>query len=111
MHQVHSLDNLFYAFRTCCGLLKRCMLGFLTLSSPADMEASDEHVLLGFYSSRALRRLVLTCRNRDKATVVPEKLWAAAFQGRCKRWLGTPAEKARRFRCDISATCSWEYEA
>lgn len=62
-------------------------------------------MLLGFYSSRALRRLVLTCRDRDQATVVSEKLWAAAFQGRCKQWLSTPAEKARRSFRDILATC------
>ena len=62
----------------------------------ADADAAEEHVLLGFYSSRALRRLVLECRSREHAAVMSQQLWSGALKGRCKQWLSTPAEKARR---------------
>lgn len=59
----------------------------------ADVEGVEEHVMLQYFSSRAIRRLVLTAYDSEHAMAFPKLLWQAAFQGRCQQWLGTHAEK------------------
>ncbi|KAL3132742.1 hypothetical protein ABBQ32_009245 [Trebouxia sp. C0010 RCD-2024] len=58
-----------------------------------DVEGVEEHVMLQYFSSRAIRRLVLTAYDSEHAMAFPKLLWQAAFQGRCQQWLGTHAEK------------------
>ena len=57
----------------------------------------SEHVLLSYFSSRAIRRLVIasseTKQSSNALTGFPQLLWQAAFQGKCQQWLGTHAEK------------------
>ena len=55
----------------------------------------EEHILLNYYSSRAVRRLILDTSKASASTVnqFSSKLWQSAFQGKCKQWLGTHAEK------------------
>lgn len=48
--------------------------------------------MLQYFSSRAIRRLVLSAADRNDH-VLPSLLWKAAFQGKCAQWLGTHAEK------------------
>ncbi len=65
----------------------------------AGEEAKDtEHVLVGFYSSRALCRLVLLSRKSSAAAEFVRQLWEGALQKRCSTWLGTHADKVRRAR-------------
>ena len=55
---------------------------------------AEEHILLQYFSSRAIRRLILTASAENKhATDFSSMLWEAAFQGKCRQWLGTHAEK------------------
>lgn len=49
--------------------------------------------MLQYFSSRAIRRLVLNAGHGTQAAAFPKLLWQAAFSGRCKQWLGTHAEK------------------
>ena len=49
--------------------------------------------MLQYFSSRAIRRLVLNTGQSRQAAVFPKLLWQAAFKGRCQQWLGTHAEK------------------
>ena len=49
--------------------------------------------MLHYFSSRGIRRLVLTAHESEHAVAFPKLLWQAAFQGRCQHWLGTHAEK------------------
>ena len=49
--------------------------------------------MLQYFSSRAIRRLILNADQNSSAAAFPKLLWQAAFQGRCQRWLGTHAEK------------------
>ena len=51
-----------------------------------------DHVMLQYFSSRAIRRLVLTAAEQNNH-VLPDLLWKAAFQGKCAQWVGTHAEK------------------
>ena len=56
----------------------------------------DEHILLNYFSSRALRRLILASSEIAEHTggnTFPLLLWQKAFKGRCEQWLGTHAEK------------------
>ena len=56
----------------------------------------DEHILLNYFSSRAVRRLILTSSEgteEKRGNLFPLLLWQSAFKGRCKQWLGTHAEK------------------
>lgn len=56
---------------------------------------ANEHILLNYYSSRAIRRLVLDTSKASASTIneFVVKLWQSGFQGKCKQWLGTHAEK------------------
>ena len=54
---------------------------------------SEEHVMLQYFSSRAIRRLVLNTGQNTQDAAFPKLLWQAAFKGRCQQWLGTHAEK------------------
>ena len=55
----------------------------------------EDHVLVGFYSSRALCRLVLLSRKSTAAQEFVRQLWSSALQGNCGLWLGTHADKVR----------------
>jgi pumilio family protein 6 len=74
-------------------------------SGPDDDKADDEagpapqqeHLLLHYYSSRALRRLVLASaedgRSGQCAAKFVHKLWSSVLQGQLKQWVGTHADK------------------
>lgn len=49
--------------------------------------------MLQYFSSRAIRRLVLNTGQNTQDAAFPKLLWQAAFKGRCQQWLGTHAEK------------------
>ena len=70
----------------------------------------EEHVLLNYYSSRAVRRLILDTSKASSSTVnqFATTLWQSAFQGRCKEWLGTPAEKLLVALASIDASRFYE---
>lgn len=53
----------------------------------------EDHVLVGFYSSRALCRLVLLSRKSTAAAEFVRQLWSGALKGNCGQWLGTHADK------------------
>ena len=48
--------------------------------------------MLQYFSSRAIRRLVLNA-GQSRQAAFPKMLWQAAFKGRCHQWHGTHAEK------------------
>lgn len=50
-------------------------------------------MLVGFYSSRALCRLVGLSRKSEAAQEFVRQLWSCALEGNCNRWLGTHADK------------------
>lgn len=55
-----------------------------------------EHIFTQFYSSRALRRLLLASADDGPAapaTALAVKLWSGACAGRCRRWVGGHGEK------------------
>ena len=54
---------------------------------------AEDHVLVGFYSSRALCRLVLLSRKSTAAAEFVRQLWNGALKGNCNQWLGTHADK------------------
>lgn len=49
--------------------------------------------MLQYFSSRAIRHLLLNTGQSTQAAAFPKLLWQAAFKGRCQQWLGTHAEK------------------
>lgn len=49
--------------------------------------------MLQYFSSRAIRRLILNTSQSRQAAAFPKLLWQAAIKGRCQQWLGTHAEK------------------
>ncbi|DBA93738.1 TPA: hypothetical protein ACH3X3_013804 [Trebouxia sp. C0006] len=57
----------------------------------------EEHVLLNYFSSRAMRRLIVASSHHASedgaSTDFLMLLWEAAIKGRCQQWLGTHAEK------------------
>lgn len=57
----------------------------------------QEHVLLQYYSSRTLRRLVLYATEEgpggELARQFSARLWKEVLSGRCKQWVGTHGEK------------------
>ena len=57
----------------------------------------EEHVLMSYFSSRAVRRLIVASSHHASGdgaiTDFPALLWEAALKGRCQQWLGTHAEK------------------
>jgi pumilio family protein 6 len=59
--------------------------------------SSAEHVLVEYFSSRTLRRLVLASTDAGTpgqlASTFVEKLWAGALQGKCAQWYGSHADK------------------
>ncbi|EFJ45371.1 pumilio family protein [Volvox carteri f. nagariensis] len=62
----------------------------------APSTSGREHVLLSYYSSRALRRLLLLAADEQPAGAAgafASEIWANALKGRCKQWVGTHAEK------------------
>lgn len=73
--------------------------------------AGADHILVHFYSSRALRRLILGAGATKDGSSIVRKLWAGAFDGRCGPMLGTHAEKVVAALADCSfedvKTVSW----
>ncbi|KAL0034219.1 hypothetical protein WJX77_003906 [Trebouxia sp. C0004] len=63
----------------------------------APKAGEEEHVLMNYFSSRAVRRLIMSASyhaSEDGAsTEFPMLLWEAALKGKCQQWLGTHAEK------------------
>jgi len=57
----------------------------------------EEHILMNYFSSRAVRRLIVASSHHASedgaSTEFPMLLWEAALKGRCQQWLGTHAEK------------------
>lgn len=63
------------------------------LRKPALSAAGADHILAQFYSSRALRRLLLGASATEGGDEFITKLWEGALDGRCGPVLGTHAEK------------------
>ena len=96
----------------CCKIPDRCCtrssspsafhhLGFPHAGgSPASAGCAGEaHVLEDYYSSRALRRLLLASRQpgpaEETASHFAARLWAEALKGHCQTWVKTHGEKVR----------------
>jgi len=65
--------------------------------STLHVAGEEEHILLNYFSSRAMRRLIVASSHHASedgaSTDFPMLLWEAALKGRCQQWLGTHAEK------------------
>ncbi len=76
--------------------------------STLHVAGEEEHILLNYFSSRAVRRLIVASSHHaseDGASAdFPMLLWEAALKDRCQQWLGTHAEKilAALATCNIS---------
>ena len=74
--------------------------------SALHVAGEEEHVLLNYFSSRAVRRLIVASSHHASedgaSSNFPMLLWEAALKGRCQQWLGTHAEKILA----ALATCS-----
>ncbi|KAK9864425.1 hypothetical protein WJX84_008225 [Apatococcus fuscideae] len=70
-------------------------------SSPSTSEDSkqkgEQHILEDYYSSRALRQLLLSSQRpgpaASTACCFAASLWSGALRGKCKMWVGTHGEK------------------
>ncbi|KAK9844997.1 hypothetical protein WJX74_009447 [Apatococcus lobatus] len=68
-----------------------------TADAPKDAKPGEQHIMEDYYSSRALRSLVLMSRQPgaagETACSFAAALWAGALKGRCNLWVGTHGEK------------------
>lgn len=76
-----------------CGLVRSPRSAIQSFRKPALSAAGADHILAQFYSSRALRRLLLGASATEGADEFITKLWEGALDGRCGPLLGTHAEK------------------